>query len=506
MRVQVIRAACAATLGLVTSGSAQQHDSHITAIDAYAAKARAEWNAPALAIAIVKNDSVVFAKGYGVLEKGKSKAADENTLFAIGSSSKAFTTASLAMLVDEGKLKWDDRAVDYLPGWQLSDPWMTREIRIRDLVTHRVGLERADYIWEGTDYSRAEVLRRIRHVPVQEGFRLTYGYNNHMFLAAGTIVERVSGTTWDAFVRQRILTPLGMTRSNTSITAFGNDANVATPHQRDGDTAVVIQWKSLDNVAPAGAINSSVGEMAEWVRFQLASGKWQGKQLVSERNMREMHSPQTVIPIGPWFSSLSPVNHQMVPGTNFFMYGLGWFLQDYRGKKVVQHGGSIDGMRALVGMMPDEKLGFVVLTNLNPSSIDEALMFRIFDEYLGGEKRDWSKDMLDRFRGVEQKGRDAIKAAETMRVPNTTPSLPLSGYAGTYSDSANGDAVVTEENGKLVLRLGVFTGDLEHWNYDTFVAHWRLPVPDRAIVTFRLDGSGRPAGLRTLGMAEFRRR
>ena len=506
MLASALRAALVAMPVLATQASAQQRDPRIAAIDAYAAKARAEWNAPALAVAIVRNDSVVFAKGYGVLEKGGNKAADANTLFAIGSSTKAFNTAALAMLVDEGKIKWDDRASPYLPGWQLGDPWVTREVTIRDLVAHRIGLDRADYIWSGTEFSREDILRRQRYIGTTASFRLKFGYNNHMFLASGMLIERLTGKTWDMVIRQRIFDPLGMTRSNSSTKAFGTDPNVATPHARVGDTAVVIPWHNIDNVAPAGSINSSAQEMAQWVRFQLANGKWQGRQLVSEQNMREMHSPQTVIPIDPWFSSLSPVNHQMVPGTNFFLYGLGWFLQDYRGHKVVQHGGSIDGMRALVGMMPDQRLGLVVLTNLNPSSVDEGIMFRVFDEYLGGEKRDWSADMLKEFNAAVKKGEEAARAARGQPTPNTKPSLALAQYAGTYSDSAYGDVVVKEENGKLTLTAGRLVSDLEHWHYDTFKATSRNAAGASSLVTFRLNGAGSVAGLAVPGFPELRRR
>lgn len=506
MSRSVLRQALAVAVVLGAPLSAQQRDARIAAIDAYAAKARAEWSAPALALAIVKNDSVVFAKGYGVLEKGSTKAVDENTLFAIGSSSKAFTTAALAMLADAGRFRWDDRAAPYLPGWQLGDPWVTREVTIRDLVAHRIGLDRADYIWSGTEFSRDDIMRRQRYISTTASFRLKFGYNNHMFLAAGTVIEHLSGKTWDAFLRERIFDPLGMRRTNSSTKAFGSDPNVATPHARVGDTAVVIPWHNIDNIGPAGSINSSAREMAEWVRFQLGDGKWRGQQLISAANMDEMHAPQTVIPLEPWFSSLSPVNHQMVPGTHFFLYGLGWFLQDYKGRKVVQHGGSIDGMRALVGLLPEEKLGLVVVTNLNPSSVDEALMFRIFDEYLGGTKRDWSRDMLTEFNAAAKKAEDAARAALGTRTPNTTPSLALARYAGTYSDSAFGDVKVEEEGGKLVLRAGRLNADLEHWHYDTFKATYRNPQRSAALVTFRLNGQGSVAALVLPGFPELRRR
>lgn len=494
-----------AVLALGAAPAAAQRDPRLARLDAYIEKTRAEWKAPAVAVAIVRNDSVIFAKGYGVLEAGKSTKADENTIFAIGSSSKAFTTASLAMLVDEGKLKWDDPAAGYLPGWQLSDPWVTREITIKDLITHRVGLDRADLIWEGTDFSRAEVFRRQRFIKPQSSFRYRFGYNNHMFLAAGEVIEHLTGKSWDDFVRERIFEPLGMRRTVSSTRPLSGMTNVATPHGWLGDSVVPIPWHNLDNMAPAGSINSSVRDMAEWVRLQLGDGVYRGRRLVSAAAMKAMHSPQMVVPIERWYASMSPVNHQMVPGTHVFLYGLGWFLQDYKGRYIIQHGGSIDGMRALVMLVPDEKLGLVALTNQNPSNVDEAIMFRVLDEYLGGSVTDWGKVMLDSMTALRRRDDEAIRKAEAARVPNTHPSLPLAQYAGTYADSAYGTAVVEERGGTLALRVGILNGTLEHWHFDTFVVHWNTPTKDRALVTFELNARGQATKIILPGLAEFQR-
>ncbi len=475
-------------LGAVIAAPAwgQRGDSRLRALDQYAEKARAEWQAPALSVAVVVRDSVVFSKGYGVLEKGKPARADEQTIFAIGSSTKAFTTASLAMLIDEGKLKWDDPASGLLPGWELADPWVTREITVKDLVTHRVGLDRADRIWGATTFDRSEILRRQRFIKRGASFRSIYGYNNHMFLAAGRVIEQVGGMSWDDFVKRRIFDPLGMTRATTSTKPLASMPNVATPHAWGRDSVIPIPWHNIDNIGPAGSINASAREMAEWVRLQLGNGIYRGKRLVSEAAIKEMHSPQTVIPVERWFASLSPVNHQMVPGTHFFMYGLGWFLQDYKGRYLVHHGGSIDGMRCLVGMAPEENIGIVVLTNLNPSSVDEAIMFKFFDLYFGGTERDWSRVMLDSTLVLRERALAQGRARESARVAGTTPTLPIAKYAGIYSDSAFGDAEVREESGKLTIRFGVASGDLEHWQYDTFRIAWNTPTRDRSFVTFRV--------------------
>jgi CubicO group peptidase (beta-lactamase class C family) len=468
----------------------------LEALDAYVEKTRLEWGAPAVGLAVVRNDSVLLTKGYGVLELGKPARADENTVFAIGSSSKAFTTASLAMLIDEGKLRWDDLAAPLLPGWQLADPWVTREITIKDLISHRVGLDRADRIWGGTDFSRDEILyHRQRNIGRIESFRYRFGYNNHMFLAAGRVIENLSGMSWDDFVRSRIFEPLGMKRASTSTKPLAGMTNVATPHGLIRDSTIPIPWKNLDNMAPAGSINASAKDMAEWLRLQLSNGVYHGRRLVSEAAMREMHSPQTVIPIERWYSSASPVNHQMVPGTHFFLYGLGWFLQDYKGHYLVHHGGSIDGMRALVAMSPDDHLGFVILTNQNPSNVDEAIMFKGFDLFLGGPTRDWSRIMLDSLTAVMHRGEAARRTLEASRKQGTTPSLPIAQYAGTYGDPAYGDAVVEEQSGKLTIKFGVTSGSLDHWHYDTFRVDWNTPGRDWSLATFKLGAGGRPTSL-----------
>lgn len=489
-----------------TPAAGQGRDPRLVALDRYAEKTRVEWRAPAVGVAVVVRDSVVFAKGYGVLETGKPAKADANTIFAIGSSSKAFTTAALAMLVDAGKLGWDDPAAQYLPGWALADPWVTREATVKDLVTHRIGLDRADRIWGGTDFSREEILRRQRYIGRIASFRYAFGYNNHMFLAAGQAIQTITGRSWDDFVKERIFTPLGMTRSSTSVKALASQTNVATPHAWIGDSVVAIPWHDIDNVGPAGSINASARDMGEWLRLQLGNGIYAGRRLVSEAGMRAMHSPQTVIPIEPWYASLSPVNHQMVPGTHFFMYGMGWFLQDYKGHYLVHHGGSIDGMRALVAMAPEDRIGIVILTNQNPSNVDEAIAFKFFDLYFGGATRDWSRVMLDSMTAVRGRGQAAERARDAARISGTSPTLPITKYAGVYADSAYGDLEIKEESGKLTVRMGHYGGPAEHWNYDTFRVSWNDGNRSKSLITFRIGPNAVPTAVTSPGLPDLIRR
>ena len=467
--------------------------------DEYVNKALKEWEVPGVAIAIVKNDRVVFAKGYGVRELNKPAPVDEETLFAIGSSSKAFTATGLALLVDQGKIKWEDPATKYLPGFQLFDPYSTRELTVADLLAHRSGLARGDLLWYASEYNRDEVLRRVRHLKPSWSLRSRFGYQNIMFLAAGQIVPSVTGTTWDDFMRERIFNPLGMKSTSTSIKAFAGTTNVASPHSRIEDKVQAVPWRNIDNIAPAGSINSNVHDMAQWVRLQLGEGTYDGKRLLSAVSIKEMQTPQTIIRLeGP--------RARLYPEAHFLTYGLGWFLSDYRGRKLVEHGGAIDGMRAQVAFIPEEKVGLVILTNLHGTNFPVALMFRIFDHYLNAPQRDWSSEMLKVTKDLENQAKNAEKKLEADRVKNTSPSLALEKYAGTFQSDMYGDSKVVLENQKLVIRFGPnFTGDLQHWHYDTFRVTWRDPMQGKGMVSFRLNSQGKVDQVNIENLSEFTR-
>jgi CubicO group peptidase (beta-lactamase class C family) len=466
-------------------------DARLKEIDEYAVKAGQDWKVPGFAMAIVKDDKVIFAKGYGVRELGKPAPVDEHTLFAIASNTKAFTAAAIAMLIDEGKLKWDDPATKYLPGFQLYDPYVTRELTVRDLLSHRSGLATfgGDLLWYDTTYKSDEILRRIRYLKPTSSFRSRYGYQNIMFLAAGQIVANVTGKPWAEFIREHFLTPLGMASTTTSITAFKSTDNVAAPHNELDGKIRVVRYSNVDGVGPAAALNSSVADMAQWIRLQLGRGKYEGKQFFSPKAAREMWSPQTIIPISEQGEKFNPTRH-------FNTYGLGWFLSDYHGRKVVSHGGGLDGMVSQVGMMPEENLGVVVLTN-SETPLATIMVSKVFDLFLDVPKRDWSAETLKRAQQAKENEKVEEKKLEGERVKGTKPSLPLQGYAGTYGGEMYGEAKVTEENGHLVLRLVPapnFVGDLEHWQYDTFRVRWResvsYPFP-RGFITFTLNAQGK---------------
>jgi len=482
---------------IVCGQPARAQEAPLGGFDEYVNKALRDWEVPGVAIAVVKDGRLVLAKGYGVRKLGEPAPVTERTLFAIGSTSKAFTAASVAMLVDEGKLKWDDPATKYLPSFELYDPYVTRELTVRDLLSHRSGLGVADLLWYGTEYDRDEILRRARYLKPASSLRSTFGYQNVMYLAAGQIIAKVSGKSWDEFIRQRIFTPLGMTASNTSVKDLKNADNVASPHAENKDKVEVIQWRNLDNIAPAGSINSNVIDIAQWVRLQLGEGAYGDQRLISSGAIKEMHRSQTVIPFEP-----SP----LLPEAHFLNYGLGWLLSDYRGRKLVQHSGGIDGMSAQVAMISEEKLGLVILANREDTTLLVALMYKIFDAHLGAPQRDWSAEMLKAAKGFAEQGEAAAKKLEAERVKDTKPTHAPEQYAGTYTNDLYGEVKVTNENGKLNFRFGpAFTSGLEHWHYNTFRARFRGAVASTAFVTFALNAQGKieNATLSLPGVADY---
>jgi CubicO group peptidase (beta-lactamase class C family) len=455
----------------------------LSGLDDYVTKSLAAWQVPGVAIAIVKDDKVVYAKGFGVRKIGEKANVDAKTLFAIGSCSKAFTAALVGMLVDDGKLAWDDPVTKHMPSFELFDADATRNLAIRDLLTHRMGLDRGDLLWYGSQYSRAEVLRRMRFLKPKWSVRSHFGYQNIMFLAAGELAATVSGKSWDALVKERIFTPLGMTGANTSVSKLAAEKDVASPHALVDGKVQPVPWRNVDNTAPAGAINASVTDMAQWLRFQLGDGTFGGKRLLASGTLDEMHNAQITVPLDPAMAKLSPSTH-------FMAYGLGWFLNDYQGRKIIEHGGNIDGMSAGVALVPEEHLGIVILSNMNGTMLPNALVNHILDAYFGDSKVDWSVEMLKLQDAGRSQAEQQEKTAEESRIANKPPSLALDAYAGTYTDELYGDLTIALEQGGLVLKRGQLTAKLEAWHFDTFRANFGEPV-GKTFVTFALDEKGK---------------
>jgi len=461
-------------------------------VDEYVARSMKTFEVPGMAVAIVKDGKVVFSKGYGVRKLGEPAPVDENTLFGIGSNTKAFTAATLATLVDAGKISWDDPVYERLKGFEMYDPYVSKEMRIRDLLCHRSGLGLGEgdlMFWPQTTFTREEVVYRLRFLKPATSFRTTYAYNNLMFVTAGQVVAAISGKSWDDYVRETLLLPLGMKNSNTSATAYKPGDNWAIPHSRVDGKLQPVAMEALDNAGPAGSINSSIADMSKWVLLQLNHGKIPGAEtrLFSEKSSREMWAQQMIVPIGEAPPELKSMQR------HFSGYGLGWGLRDYKGRKLVGHSGGVLGYVTRVLMVPEESLGVVILTNAEEDAAFEAVLMHVLDAYLGGPTMDY----IAAFKTIDDKNRkdanEAMAKANQSRATGSKPSLAVEKYAGEYADPWYGNVNLRMESGGLVLNFehtlkGV--ADLQPWQYDTFKAHWRDRTVEDAFVTFTLKPDG----------------
>jgi CubicO group peptidase (beta-lactamase class C family) len=459
-------------------------------LDSYVANSMKTFDVPGMAVAIVKDGKIVVAKGYGVRKLGDSTPVDEHTMFGIGSNTKAFTTAALAGLVDAGKLSWDDPVYQRLPGFVMYDPYVSHEMTIRDLLTHRsgMGLGEGDLLfWPPSTYTREEIIYKLRYMKPASSFRSHYAYDNLLYMTAGQIIPAVTGISWDDYIRQRIFAPLAMNHSNVSNAAYKPGDDYAFPHERMDGKLQVIPFEVLDNAGPAGAINSCAEDMAKWVQLQLNRGKFvdHDGRLFSEQRSKEMWSPQTILPTG----------NPALPGlaTNFADYALGWALRDYHGSKLVGHTGGVAGFVSRVMLAPDENLGVVVLTNAEEDGAFDAILYHVLDHYFGLPPTDWISAYKSVKDTEEKDAAETMKKAEGARAANSKPSLPLEKYAGTYNDAWYGPITIRGENGGLVITFDhtpTMIGDLQHWQYDTFKAHWRNRTIEDAFVTFSLKPDG----------------
>lgn len=465
--------------------------------DAYVQQVMREWQVPGLALAIVRDGRVVLAKGYGVRRVGREDPVDEQTLFQIGSSSKAFTATVAAILVDEGRLAWDDPVVKHLPWFQMSDPWVTRHLTVRDLLCHRAGLP--TYGGDGLllfGYDAGEIARRIRLLEPASSFRARWAYQNVMYTVAGQVAASAAGRPWDELVAERIFRPLGMSSSRTRVAGLATAPNVAAPHLvRDGQPTP-IAWRDIYELGPAGSIVSNLAEMTRWLQFQLQDGAFEGTQVVSAKSLAETHAPQMLMP-----------NEGKI-----LAYGLGWMIAERHGLKLVTHSGNIDGMSASVAMLPERRAGIVVLTNLHLTPAPDILTGRVLDALQGIPPDDWSTQFKKRAQAAEAKDADRERELNGRRVRGAGPTLPLSRYTGTYENPLYGRVQLAEEGDRLTMATGPngvrFT--LVHWHYDVFRFQWAEPVPigfwmpELDFATFAIDESGQAQHIVT-GLGTFTR-
>jgi CubicO group peptidase (beta-lactamase class C family) len=442
-----------------------------TTIDATVTRAMKAFQVPGMAVGIVKDGKLVYAKGYGVRELGKTPPVDADTLFQIGSNTKAFTAAALAILVDEGKIRWDDKVIDFLPQFRMQDPYVTREFTIRDLLTHRSGLGMGAgdlMFFPATDLSRDEIIRGLRFLKPVSGFRSKFDYDNLLYMVAGQIIPAVTGKSWEDFVTERILDALQMRPCAASYDRILDRSDVAAPHVVVKGGLQTIPVLNMDAVGPAGTINCSINGMAKWLETQLAAGKTPtGQQLFSAERSEEMWSMNTIIPVSPLLSTMYR--------THFNGYALGWGVQDVLGYKKVAHTGGVLGSVTWVAMIPELKLGVLVFTNQQSGIAMEAVGDQILDAYLKAPRRDWVEIGSAYGAKRDAAAKTIEDAAAKTEGSSGSPSLTLAAYAGTYRDPWRGDATVRLENDKLVLKISrtnSLEGALTPYSGNIFIVHW----------------------------------
>jgi CubicO group peptidase (beta-lactamase class C family) len=460
---------------------------------------RTKIGVPGMTVAIVENGQTTLARGFGVTQLGGTTKVDADTIFPTGSTGKAFTVAALATLVDAGKIGWDDKVIDHLPGFQMYDPWVTREITIRDLLVHRsgLGLGAGDlmFVPRGS-ISRAEAVKRLRYIKPATSFRSGYAYDNVLYMVAGQLIEEVSGQTWEDHVREHVLVPAGMTSSTSDNDRRFATGNRAFPHARASGrvrgTGALQMLNERDELgraaAPAGGLAVSANDMSKWLALQLAHGKLpNGGTLFSEAAHAQMWKPEVLQPVSPRPESLKLAEPM------FDAYALGWDVNDYRGAKVVSHGGAVLGFQTIVALLPDKNVGFAVEINSEDGEILLGLMYELLDHYLGFPSNDWPERFATYKRDRLASAMKALEAPEA-KPAKVGPSLPLARYAGTYADPWYGNIEVAVQGKSLTIdfkstpRMG---GRLEHWQYDTFITRFEDKTIEAAYVTFGLDADGR---------------
>ena len=468
----------------------------IKKLDKYFEQALKDWGVPGMEILIIKDNEVLLEKGYGVKNIETNEPVTSETLMAIASNSKAFTSAALAQLVDSEKITWDDKVIDYLPYFKMYDDYVTQNMTIRDLLCHRSGLATfsGDLIWYGTHHSREEVVKRAKYLEPSFEFRDGYGYQNIMFIAAGLVVEKVTGLSWNDYVKNNFLTPLGMKHTVTSTLDLNASKDVSAPHNYKFNKQIPIQWINWDNMAPAGSIISCVSDMKFWLQAQMNEGVFNNDTLWSKQRSAEMWAVETPKPISSW-------SKENFPSKTFDGYGLGWGLFNLHGEKIVTHGGGYDGFISRVAMVPEENLGIVILTNTN-TWLPSPLMYSVLDAFLcdSKEKKDWSQFYLEIKNSADESDMIDLAALEAERVLETAPSLDLNGYAGTYHSENYGDLKIRMIGDQLAFQFEptpLFRGTIRHWHYDTFRLNWgtQMMLPS-GFMTFVLDQSGKVSELK----------
>lgn len=469
-------------------------DNKIQEFEAYITKGMKDWEIPGLAVTVVKDGKVLLAKGYGVRELGKPDPVNAQTLFACASTTKAMVAACMGMLVDEGKVNWDDAVYKHLPEFQLYDPYVTRELRIRDLFIHNSGVGNADFLWSVMNISTEEVMHRMRNVEPSYSLRSGFIYQNIFYVAAGEIIKKLSGKPWHQFISERIFQPLSMNHTVPLLREV-KDVNQTKPHYKIEGTITVIEHTSADQVGAAGSVWSCAEDISKWVLCMLDSSKYAGGRLLSAKTWAEIFKPQTLVPATQFY----PTAQLTKP--NWTTYGLGWFQHDYKGKKVNFHTGSLAGAIAMNAQLPEEKLGIYIFGNYDHAELRHALIYKAFDLFALGGNRDWNAELLILYKNIAAGNEKKQRDFEAQRVLNTTPTLSLEAYAGKYIHPLYGELIITTENGQLRAEGNNFIkATLEHWHYDIFRGWFDKKWYGKGNLTFILGTDGKIAKANFAGM------
>lgn len=482
-------------------------DKKVKEFDAYAHVALKQWEVPGAGVAVVKDGKVIYLKAFGTRDLNTGAPANTETLFSIGSTTKAMTAVCLGMLVDEGKLGWDDPVMKYVPEFQLYDPYVTRELKVRDLLLHNSGVGNTDYLWGSMNIPGDEILRRMRMVKPTYSFRGGFIYQNIFYIAAGAVIKQVSGQTWHDFIQARIFKPLGMTRTATKLKNIKDD-NYTKPHYRVNGKIQVIDYTNDDEVGPAGSIWSSIADMSKWTLCMLDSSKYPstgsgqvaGGRLLKASTWAEMFKPHTIVTASQFYPT------QRLTRPNWMTYGLGWFQHDYKGHKINFHTGSLAGLIALHAQLPDASLGYFFLGNFDHAEVRHALMYKTFDLFSLGGSRDWSTDFKALYKEQDNRQEAEIARLEGLRVKDTRPSLNLADYAGTYSDPLYGTVEVMVTGTRLHINMNnVENATLDHWNFDTFYGPWEKAWYGKVVAQFFINPFGKAERVSIDG-AEFKKK
>jgi CubicO group peptidase (beta-lactamase class C family) len=477
-------AAIVVSISITSCTNAQASKPNTTSepLDAYVERALKTFEVPGMAVAVVKGGKVVYAKGFGVRRLGSPDKVDANTLFQIGSTTKAMTVAALATLVDQGKLKWDGPVRDYMPSFQMYDPYVSKEITVRDILTHRSGLGMGEgdlLLFPPSNLTRPQLIARMKNIKPLWSFRTHWAYCNLCFVTAGELIPAITGKSWEEYIQSNVFRPLGMNDTRVTVSGMKPTDNIAAAHEIVDGKVTIVPWDVIDNAAPAGAVVSSVNDMSKWIAVQLNHGKLpNGERLFTEADSREMWSGVSLRPLRPATPGFELLRK------NFNEYALGWGVWDYRGQKIIEHSGGVTGMITEVVLVPGMDLGLVLFANTpaNNELAVPSVMYRVLDEYLGAGLEDWTSKYKVMQQKMLQDDANEQKKAATSRDADSKPSLALEKYAGEYSDPWFGEARLTMENGKLVFSVPWsprLIGDVEHWQHDTFVIHFRdKTVPD----------------------------